>query len=794
MMRQLRMKPGFSIVSILSLALGIGATTTVFSVIYGVLINPYPYRGADRMVQLRIVDPSGRKNFLLLSAPQFTEFQKLDVFDGALATDNWDMASTGDALSEAVRTGQLSVGAFAYLGVPPLIGRTFSAPEPVVVLGYPYCQRHYAGAAGAIGKVLQLDHRDYTIAGVMPPRFRWGNSDVYKPLVMTSDPNRVYMVDARLKEGVSATRAEAAMTPLLEQFARETPEHFYKQFHVQVNHLTGVAAGRLTGVLLLLFAAVGVLLAVGCANVSILFLARGAARRQEFAVRAALGATRKRLVGQLFTESFLLALAGGSAGVALAIGSVRAVVAWLPAGTFPPEAVIAVNLPVLVFSVVIAVATGIVSGVSPALRFSSPQLEEFMRTASYRATAGSGSRRTYDFLVAGQVALTILLLAAAGSAIHSFLAAYRARLGYDPSHVLTLGLSLPDGSYTTYEKRTAFYDAIHKRVAGLRGVKSAAVALFPIPPEAPVRQAIEVMRGVTEKAQAVDLQETTGEYFATLGIPLLSGRIWSDAENKRAAHLVVINEEMAHRFWPNGDGSQAVGQRIRFPGFTAFTTWIVAAKGSNDWLEVIGVVGNTPNRGLRESPAPEAFVPYTLLMGDSLSLVIRAESTPLGMAHALREQIHAVDAGQPVGKIETAEDLLRAAGWAREQFVASLFLVFAIIAVTLAATGLYSVVSYATTLRSREFGIRIALGAQKRHVIRLVLGGAVRTVGWGVAAGLALSMACNGVISHWVSASVYDPLMLGLVSLLLFAATGLAAFVPARRAASCDPIQVLRAE
>jgi ABC-type antimicrobial peptide transport system permease subunit len=270
---------------------------------------------------------------------------------------------------------------------------------------------------------------------------------------------------------------------------------------------------------------------------------------------------------------------------------------------------------------------------------------------------------------------------------------------------------------------------------------------------------------------------------------LLKGRVWSEAENNRAAHVAVINQEMAKRFWPNGD---AIGQKIRFPDFKAFTAWIVAVKGSNDWLEIIGVAGDTPNRGLREPVAPAAYVPYTLVMGDAMQLVVRTESAPMRMVRAVREQIHSVDPGQPVAKTQTGEALLRAEGWAREQFVASLFLVFAMLALALAATGLYSVVSYATALRSQELGIRMALGAREAQIIGLVLGSAARTVSTGVAVGLALSIACSRLMAHWVRGSVYDPVMLAIIAVLLFGVTGVAAFVPARRAASRDPIRALR--
>jgi putative ABC transport system permease protein len=797
-LKQFRVAPGFAAVSVLSLALGIGATTTVFSIIYGVLLNPYPYRGADRMVQLRLFDASGRHNYLLLNFPQFAKFRTLGVLDGAIAMDPWDMASTGDALPESVHTVHFSPDAFAYLGVPPLVGSTFAptadsgaALEHVAVLSWPYWQRRYGGDPAATGKVLQLDHQDFVILGVMPPRFRWENGEVFTPLAATSDPNRIYMVSARLKAGVTYQRAEAAMQPLLETFARETPQHFPRGFHVRVRSMAGEAAGSFRGTLWLLFGAVGVLLLVGCSNISILFLARGTGRMHEFAVRAALGANRRRLAGQLFTESLALAVAGGIGGVLLAVAGIPAVLSLLPANTFPPEASIHLNLPVLLFSTALAIATGIGFGVSPALRFSMPHISEAMRSAGYRTTPGSRSRRTHRLLLAAQVALTILLLAGAGSAARGFMALYHTRLGYDPGNVLTVSLSLPDGSYTRYDARAAFYRAIEQRVAALPGVRSAAVSLFQIPPEGGVRQTVEVMGRTAAPGQTIDIEEVTGEYFSALRIPLERGRTWSLAENDRAAHVALINQEAARRFFP---GRNPIGQKIRLPEFKAFTAWIVATRDSTDWLEIIGVAGDTPNRGLREPAAAAAYVPYTLVMGDSMNLVARTEGAPLTMVRAIREGIRAVDPGQPVAKSQTAEDLLRVEGWGRQQFIASLFLIFAAIALALAVTGLYSVVSYATSVRLQEFGIRMALGAGRSQVVRLVLRSALITVMAGVAVGLTLSVAANDLMAQWAAGSVYDPEMLSAIVLLLTGASALAAWIPARRAAACDPMRVLRGE
>jgi len=772
-------------VSVLSLALGIGATASVFSVIYGALLDPFPYRGADRIVQIRLLDPAGRRNYLLLSYRQFELFRRCEAFDGAVALDRWDMASTGDAFAEPVHTAHLSADAFEVLGVPPLAGRGFTtAGAREVVLSDLYWRPKYAGSASAIGQTLELDHEVYRIVGVMPPRFRWANSDVYTPLAATSDPNRVYIVDARLRSGVSREHAEAAVQPLLETFAKETPAHFPVGFHASMRTLAEGTVGDFRRTLFLLFAAVAVLLLLGCANVSVLMLARGTERMHEFAVRAALGASRGRLVLQLLSESMALAGAGGVGGVMLAWAGVRAFAAMMPVGTFPPEALIQVNAPVLLFSTAVAVSSAMLFGVAPALQLSAPLVQDCLRGASHRIAGTRATRSAQGALVGCQVALTVVLLAAAGGVVRGFFALYHTKLGYDPSHVFTAELALPDGSYGSYMARSSFYRAIEKKAAETPGVQSAAVALFPIPPGEPVRQPLEIAGRAAVRGQSVEVQETSGAYFATLAIPVRRGRVWSVDENDRAAHVAVINEEMARQFWPAGD---PIGQRIRLPDFVAVTSWMLAAKDSNGWLEVIGVVGDTPNRGLRDAAAAEVYVPYTLVIGDALHLVVRTQGAPLGMARAVRGQIRAVDPGQPVGSPLTAEEYLRSEGWAREQFVASLFLVFAGAALALALFGLYSVVTYATTARAQELGIRVALGAQKRDVVALVLWSAGQTVSIGVLAGVGLSVG----LRHWVAA---DAQMLGGSGVLMVVAATAAAFVPAWRAAEWDPLRSMRAE
>jgi len=364
-LRQFTQYRASAVIAIISLTLGIGGATAVFSIVNGVLLHPFPYAGADRMITLRVTDTAGYNgfsNYLLLSSRQFQEIRKSPVLDGAIATDSWDMAITGEDLPEAVHTGKLSANSFEYFGVPPVIGREFASedgpfgqePRPVAVLSYHFWQSHYGGSPAALGRILQLDHENYTVIGVVPPRFEWFHSDVYIPLRLNGDPDRVQIVDARLKPGITLERATAALAPLIQVFEKETPKHFARQPGLKITGLNAATADRYQGTLILIFGAVMVLLAVGSTNVALLLLARAAGRQQELSVRAAIGASRPRLIRQLVTEAVLLAIAGCLAGAALAYGCVPRIVRGLPENSFPNAASIHVNTQVLLFAIAIS--------------------------------------------------------------------------------------------------------------------------------------------------------------------------------------------------------------------------------------------------------------------------------------------------------------------------------------------------------------------------------------------------------------------------------------------------------
>jgi predicted permease len=804
-LHQLSKSPGFAAVSIVSLALGIGAATAIFSVIYCVIVRPFPYAGADRMIHLNMFDHSGDRGYAMLSGAQFIRLKEVNALDGAIAEDNWTMATTNEDLAQSIQADQLSANALNFFGIAPILGRRFTdsdaplgqEPNHVVVLSYHFWNGHYSGKADVIGKILQLDHQDYTIIGVMPKRFSWSGvggyaaSDIYLPLKLSNDQNLMYPITARLKPGVSAERADAELQAMYKQFATETPGRFSSDFAVHVVTLKESSVGSTKGTLFVLFGAVATLLAIGCINVGILFLARGVLRRNEFAVRSALGAQRARLIRQLLTESLVVALTGGLSGIPVALVGTALLMRWMPKGMLPPGVQIDINLPVLLFSISIALITGVCCGLKPALEFSRPVAGQMLADSTRSVTGSAGTKRLHLFLVVSQVAFAVLLLAAALAAVRTLVGLYKAKLGYDPKNVLVMGLPLMEGSYPSWSERITYYEQIRHKLANLPEVSSVAITSQQLPPISRYASNFTILGESNQPEQTTTLEQVSKEYFPTLRIPLLQGRIWSEAETLHGSHVAVINQAMAHRYWPNGD---ALGKRIKVPNLTAKNTWVFDAPGNNGEAQIVGIVGDVPNAGLHEQVLPAVYAPYTLLAVDWLQFVIKTKTEPMTLVHAIREQLRSVNTSQTLTPIGTAEDRLISAGWAQERFIAALFSVLAALALLLSSIGLYSVISYTVSQSSKELGIRMALGATREHILRQVAVSVGIPVGLGLLAGVASSIFLNSVILRWTEASISNPLVLICVTIILTVVSISAASVPALRAASIDPVQALRAE
>jgi predicted permease len=800
--RQLRKSPGFSIVAVLSLALGIGATTAVFSVIYAVVVDPYPYAQSERMVHLTFATKARENWWAGFTGPQYQQIRQSPLVESAFAEDGWNLTTTGADVPEDVQATYLTGNAFNQLGVPALAGRGLlpsdapegKDPEPVAVLSYKFWQRHYNGDRDVVGKTIQLVHKNYTIVGIAQPRFTWGDGDVYLPLKLTSDLSRGYNVEVKLKPGASRSAVNAEFQSLFEQFAKETPKHFpHESFRVKVQGFNDRFMQEIGPTLYLLLGSVALLLLIGCGNVSILLLARGTAREHEFAVRSAVGAGRMRLIRQLLTESLVLSLAGAFLGVLLAYRLVATIVSMLPEGSFPHEAAISINLPVLCFSVGLAIFTGVFFGLSPAMQFSRPEVSQVMQASAKKVLGGVRGRRIHNALIAGQIALTLLLLASAGAAITGFIKLNNSHLGYNPHNVMSVGIPVHDNSYTSWESRSQYFTQLMQKVGTMPQVKMVGLSTNATPPNNGADNIFEIQGMPTSEDKHARLNFISPQYFPVLQIPLLQGRLWNDAEAQRGARMAVINATLAKQYFPAGD---AIGNHLRTPNLKADPPITQAIRESNEWFEIIGVVGDALDDGLGKPVKPGIYVPYTVFMPPWTQILVRTEGSPLAILHDVRKQINTVDADQQViGHVRSLEEWITGQQeWAQQHLVAMLFGAFAVLALSLAAVGLYSVVSYTVAQRTNEFGIRMALGAQRRDVLRIVFTSTMSSIGTGVVAGVILSLAMKRIIAQWVQGSSISFAVLLGVTVLLATVAGVACALPARRASTIDPMKALRYE
>ena len=798
--RELRRRPGFALTAVLSLALGIGATSAVFSVVYGVLIDPFPYLGADRMMQLSIRDAAGRFRFPGMSGDQLEQLRHVDAVESIVGEDGWNLTTTDGDIPEDVVASYVSPNAPNHWGVPALIGRWLipadappgQDPARVVVLGYQFWQRYYSGDPGVVGRTLQLVRKDYQIVGVMPPRFRWREADIYLPLKVRFEPNIYYGMNVKIRPGVSIAEANGELQPILQQFAAAAPGRYPDDFRVNLRSIIELYARPMGPRLFLLLGAVASLLLVGCANVSILLLVRGAHRQQELAVRAALGAGRLRIVQQLLTEAMAIGVAGAALGVLIAWQGLGVIVAWVPTNSFASESVIEMNLPVLLFSTGLAVLTAVLFGIWPALQLSRPDLGRVAQASTRRVIGSAQGRRVHRVLVAVQVALTLLMLTAAGAAEKGFLRLANADLGYDPQNTMSLPIPVHDGSYTTWKERSEYFERLRAAVAAMPQVVSAGISTNATPPSNGGDTTLEILASSAQEKPVARANFVSSEYFPLLHIPVASGRLWSRDEMVRGAALGVINQAMARQYWPNGD---AIGRRFRFVNMKDEPPYSPASADAAGWIEIVGIVADARNDGLRNPIKPAFYVPYTLKMRMFTQILVRARVPPLSILRDIRAELVRVDREQQVMRVRDLHGwITNLPEYAQQRLVAKLFAIFSILALVLSAVGLYSVVSYGVAMRTNEFGIRLALGARARDVVRMVLSATSWTVGVGLLAGVVLCLMFDKIAARWVTESSRDPLILAGVTSLLLTVAILACVAPARRAASIDPMDAVRHE
>ncbi len=812
--RSLRKNPLFAAVAILSLALGIGATTAMFSLIYAVVLDAYPYADHERTVNpiARDVERPKDWNWFVLTPAQAALYKQSPAFEDILGFMPGPLELRGQGLPpEDVHAGYLTSNDATFNRVRALIGRGIQPSDDghqsIVVLSYKYWLSRFQGDRTVLGRTLQLNDRAYTVVGVMPERYTLGACDMYLPSALNPTPGAIMIYFAKLKPGVTAEQASAQLDPLIHQFAKERPMFYPKNFHVHLQYLidpvtkgTGQSPG-LAHTFPLIFLAVTMLLLIGCANCSILLLARGTARTHEFAVRSAVGASRFRIVRQLLVECLVISFAGAGIGVGLSYFLAKLPLQLLPRA-FPTEALIRVNLPILAFSTAVAVLTGVLFGLVPAMRFSRPNIAQTMQSSACRNIGSKGGRATLNTLIGGQIALTLVLLAVAGAAITGFVTLLHVPLGYDPSNTILTGGPVTRNTLSTWQERSVYRDQLLARIAAIPGVLSVA-ASNEAPPYGSFNTDVHIVGQSSAREQKTNTYFVSPSFFPLLRIPLLRGRVWTEAENGQGLPVAVVNQTFARRYLPGADpvGRQAELAMLRSlakhenptaPGFAP----PVVSPAQQGTVQIVGIVADSKNDGLEKPVAPAVYVPSNTVLFNGLGFLVHTKGDPLTYMRAIEKSVHAFNPNQKLGyDTYTLQRFIEEQPeWGMQRLVAILFGIFAAVALALAAVGLYSVVAYSVAQRTGEFGVRMALGAPRSSILALVFRSTLATVLGGIGAGLLAAFGLRLGFARWVEGSSQNPLIILAAALVLVAVALVASLVPARRASRIDPMQALRTE
>ena len=783
----------FTIVVVLTLALGIGANTAIFSFANGILLRPLPYPQSDRLTAIQETALKRGVDAMSVSYPNFLDWREQNsVFESMgtyFGSTRFALSGAGEPIS--IRGARISYGTLETLRVSTQLGRSFTVNEDrpeedaVVILGHELWQTNFGGDPNIVGKKIVLSNRSRTIVGVMPRGFRFPEiAELWVPLALTPQlftrNDHGLSAIARLKDGVSVAEAQAQMHNIAARVEQQNPVT-NEGLGVKVSSMHDYLTGDYREALLILLGVVGCVLLVACVNVANLMLARATARQKEFALRAALGAGRWRIVRQLLVESMLLAIVGGALGFALSIWALRLLLKSIPL-QLPFWMNFSVDLRVLGFTIAITVLTGLLFGVAPALQTSRVDLNDSLKEGG-RGT-GSGSARSRSLLVVTEIALSLVLLVGAGLMIQSFLRLRRVNVGIEPTNISIASFQLSPAKYREEEQRASFVKQLMERVRALPGVQTASgTTTIPLSGGGWGRSLTVEGYPVLAVGQAPMIQHTvvTPDYFRTMGISLLSGRDFTDSDAKGSPLVTIIDERLAREYWPN---ESPVGRRIRFG----------PPEDNEPWHTIIGVVGTVRHERMQEDTRKSVYLPHAQMPVNGVALMARTTSEPKELVAAIRREVAQLDSDLPVSKITTMQEVIDESIW-QPRLYATLFGVFAGGALLLALIGIYGVMAFLVQTRTHEIGVRMALGATARDVFKLIVGRGMKLTAIGVLIGIGGAVAVTRLMhSLLFNTSATDPIVFIMISLLLAVAAFLACYIPARRAAKVDPLIALRYE
>jgi len=797
-LRTLTKTPGFTIVAIVTLALGIGAATVIYSVLRNVVLDPFPYSRSERMVNVVLKDASGR--FFrgpYFPAGEFLDYQEhTQVFEDVVGTSLEPMQWVHDAGAERLMIAWMTPNGFTFLGVPPMLGRVFgdadAAPNapPVAVMNHRAWVRVFAADPAVVGRTLMLNGQPRIVIGVMPPRFEWNIADLWLPAAMSrsDDPQSARgtrAFQAHLRPGVSIEAAEAQLDVVAARRAAEHPNDYPPHYRMGVITVINWVVREFRGVLYTLFGAVSLLLVIACCNVANMLLARGMTREREISIRAALGASRGRIVRQLLVESALLAFAGLVAGCLLAYAGIAALAGYMPRQGVPWETQIRLDRPILVFALIAASVATLSFGLFPALQSARRDLVAGTNIGG-RGTAGRRQKRLRGGLVVAQVALSIVLLLGAGVLTRTFVKLANVDLGFNPGNLLVTGVAFPPRQNASPADQLRFYRQAVERIGSTPGVRAVAIANYPAP-FAAMSSMLQIPGLAVPPESSVLVTFCSERLLDTVGVPLVRGRQLSAVDVEQSHHVAIVNETLVKRYFGSGE---PLARTVRLARLATLPVPVI-----DPTFEIVGVARDISNQGPRDVPAPQVFVPFTLRGPTGLGFVARTSSDPMRLIDAVRQEIQAVDRQVALVNPEPLESLLQRAFYARPRFSLLVLGIFACTGIVLVGFGVYGVLAYTVSQQSREIAIRIALGGARADVIRMVLRMGLTLIGIGLVVGLAISAATNRLlVSQLWNTSPHDPLTLTLTVVVVCAVGLLACWIPARRAIRIEPIVALRHE